>query len=126
VCACIAFAASWAACGDDAEHDSARGAAKPCGPGTFSVAEWRTQSASDSDASAERRRRMIRELLRCRILDGRTRAGVRSLLGHPGDDPRADVWTYYIAPGSLNIDAELLVIGFGPDGRVEGAISGEG
>ncbi len=87
---------------------------------SFDAARWRSlQNDRSDDREADRERLELgRQVVRCRLLDGRTTEEVTRLLGPPSDAER-DSWEYYLAPepGPAPLDQIWLFLDI-DDGRV--------
>lgn len=94
---------------------------------TFPAAEWkglRGVGGAEGAEQSERRRELADLIEECKVLDRQPRARVAELLGDPADY-EALRWEYVIGPEAYAADYQLLVVEFGPDGRVKAVRRGQ-
>ena len=88
---------------------------------SFDVVRWRQNTKGDMMWPV--RLTMVDDLLKRQLLDRAPRDSVDRLLGPPDASPYSRGWDrgYYLGPerGMTRMDAEWLVLRFGPDGRVQ-------
>lgn len=116
------IAASVAGCGD--EPDGQASSRASCADYRFDRTAWRA-GTNENEEGITGRQRISDDLIRCRVLIGRTKGQVREMLGLPPDDEEtnARLWTYTtgIERGPIKAEPERFQIRFDSKGRVRSA-----
>jgi hypothetical protein len=96
-------------------------ATDPCRGFAFDGRAWRESAGAEPGSENEdRRARLADRLAQCQTLRGRSKAGVRELLGRPDSRSRSGshmIWNYFVYVGEIG-DDEFLTVEFDAQGRV--------
>lgn len=65
-------------------------------------------------ADKEQRYEMSEDIIKTKVLLGKTKSEIRQILGDEGNTDESDYWSYYLGfrPGFANIDPDVLDIEF--------------
>lgn len=107
-----------AACGDDR-------ASTAC-DGPFDSARWKHVTAEQrgfDDRYEPERRRMADQLSWCRLLVGMSKEDAARMIGRPrnrwGGPYNRETWHFRLGPDSLQLDSDLMSVGFSASGVVD-------